>query len=36
MVNQFMQAVDHFFAAGNPKHVEPAKRVDGGDAAGNW
>jgi hypothetical protein len=36
MVNQFMQAVDHFVAAGNPQHVEAAKRVDGGDAAGNW
>jgi hypothetical protein len=35
MVNQLTQAMDHFLAEGNPQHVEAAKRVDGGDAAGN-
>ena len=34
MVNHFLQAVDYFLAAGNPHHVEAAKRVDRGDAAG--
>jgi hypothetical protein len=36
MVNQIVQAVNYFLAAGNPQHIEAAQRVDGGDAAGNW